>query len=57
MLFLCFICLFCRKEYGGVGWFGYRESGLNRCEYSFCVRNRMEWSCGGDKNGLLMSFR
>ncbi|CAH8554561.1 unnamed protein product [Schistosoma haematobium] len=36
-----------------------RESGLNRWEYSFCVRNRMDWSCvgGGEKNDLLMSFR
>ncbi|CAH8545330.1 unnamed protein product, partial [Schistosoma bovis] len=35
-----------------------RESGLNRWEYSFCVRNRMDWSCvgGGEKNNLLMSF-
>ncbi|CAH8554527.1 unnamed protein product [Schistosoma haematobium] len=36
-----------------------RDSGLNRWDYSFCVRNRMDWSCvgGGEKNDLLMSFR
>ncbi|CAH8558928.1 unnamed protein product, partial [Schistosoma haematobium] len=35
-----------------------RDSGLNRWEYSFCVRNRMDWWCvgGGEKNDLLMSF-
>ncbi|CAH8558869.1 unnamed protein product, partial [Schistosoma haematobium] len=45
------------RERGRDGW-RERESGLNRWEYSFCVRNRMDWSCvgGGEKNDLLMSF-